>query len=141
MKNLLQSDHVFTVENAQSGEYRTFRVETQPPGAKFAPGERILSLLVGPENSKNYQGFAFVRTDPVDGTARVNVWTRKRGENGEKSDYERFSALLSYLERTPENLHQYVIHEATACRRCGGLLTRPQSIRLGIGPVCADRQP
>lgn len=40
----------YTITNSK-GEHRTFRIKRQKKDAKFAPGARILSLMVGPDNS------------------------------------------------------------------------------------------
>lgn len=34
----------YTIRNRQTGEHRTFRIATQAEDARFAPGERIVSL-------------------------------------------------------------------------------------------------
>lgn len=46
-----------TFHNSRTGEHRTFQVKTQDADAKFAPGERIVSLLVGNDNQNDYRGF------------------------------------------------------------------------------------
>ena len=51
---------IYTVTNKETGEHRTFAVRTQKEDAKFAPGERIVALLTGPNNEDDYTGFGFV---------------------------------------------------------------------------------
>src|SRR3990167_2218121 len=54
--------------------HRTFRIHTKKATAKFAPGQRILSLLTGPDNEQSYTGFAFV------GNHGFHVWKRHQGK-------------------------------------------------------------
>ena len=46
----------FTVTSTKTGEHRTFRIRTQPDDAKFAPKERVITLLIGPDNESSYKG-------------------------------------------------------------------------------------
>jgi len=125
---------IITIENRESGKFRTFRIETMPESASFAAGKQVLSLLVGPNNSQNYKGFAF-----IDGND-VHVWKKCKGQNGDKSDFEHFARLVEGLVIFQQPSSRYAVLEATECRRCGELMTVPQSIRRGIGPVCAGRE-
>ena len=43
---------------------------------------------------------------------------------------------FSWFWRHPEDARMTVLHAGT-CGRCGRLLTTPESIRTGLGPVCA----
>lgn len=135
----LRDDRTFSVENTATGDYRTFRVELRGTDEKWAPGERVLYLLKGPQNQTDYGGFAFVTIDPVDGHPHIKVWSKLRGEAGEKSAYDKMSLFLEHLSRHPNLLPSYAVYDAVPCTRCGELLTRPDSIRRGIGPVCARR--
>jgi hypothetical protein len=123
----------FTIENQEKGTFRTFRIETMPETGKFAPGRQVLSLLVGPDNSKNYKGFAF-----VDGND-VHVWNKCKGNGSGPSDFERFARLVEGLVIQNQRSKRYGLLEAIPCQRCGELMTVPGSIRRGIGPICAKR--
>jgi|TARA_R110002096_G_scaffold55026_3_gene141591 hypothetical protein len=117
-----------TVSNPATGKHRTFRIKTQKDDARFAPGERVISLLVGPDNTSDYRGFGFV----VDG--RVKVW--RRFETVEGGQFTRYSRMLNSLEAECEKFG-LVVDFATNCRRCNRQLTTPESVQSGIGPVCA----
>lgn len=135
-------DSTFTIENLETGKFRTFRIHTQPPDASFAPGRRVLSLLNGPENTESYAGFAF-----VDGE-RVRVWKSRKAEATERSQFEKLSRFLekflAFVARDDAarvaEAGGYRLLYAVPCSRCGELMTVPDSIRRGIGPVCAKRQ-
>ncbi len=121
-----------TLYNPATEGHRTLRVRTQPEDAKFAPGERIVALLVGPDNENSYQPFAFLKPD-----GRVLVWKRYRG-NGEPSRYEKLARMLTQPELFEAKGVQYEF--STTCRRCNRKLTTPASIASGIGPVCESLQ-
>jgi hypothetical protein len=121
-------DAVVTLVSPRTGEHRTFKIATARGGT--LEGKRIVSLLTGPDNGGDYQGFAFVS----DGAIRV--WSRFRGQ-GERSIYERYADLLARPEFWAAKGVAYLA--ALRCRRCGRPLTHPESIESGIGPVCAGR--
>ena len=73
----------YTIESQQTGDHRTFLIRTQRPDANFAPGERTIALLRGPDNEADYQGFGFV-TDHG-----IRVWASKRG-----GKFETYARLL-----------------------------------------------
>ena len=118
---------IITVENTARGTHRTFRIKTQKEDAKFAPGERILSLLTGPDNTTSYTQIAFVKED-----GRIILWRRYQTEQ-----YERLIRVL--LEPDYYQSIGFAYHYEGHCRRCNRLLTTPESLRSGIGPVCDGR--
>jgi len=133
---------IFTIEN-EAGEHRTIKIRTQKEDANFAPGERIASLLTGPENESDYQGFAFVKEDGF------RVWKSKRGKN-RISTFEWYARILELVDLTPDEMEEveisvklrdrtYKILIEKRCMVCNRRLTTPESIRTGIGPVCAGR--
>jgi len=134
----------YTITN-KDGEHRTFRIRTQPDDAKFAPGERIIGLLNGPDNGRDYEQFGFVKDD------RVTVWTKKRGQ-GKMSAFDWYAFLI---RKGSEALvgedgvqaaadftaggREYCIQAARHCVRCNRLLTTPESVRRGCGDECAKK--
>lgn len=116
-----------TVENTVRGTHRTFLIKTQKSDAKFAPGERILSPLVGPDNTSDYLQIAFVKDD-----GRINLWGKYRTEQ-----YQRLIRVLQNPEHFRSLGCRY--YYEGRCRRCNRLLTHPESIKSGIGPECAKR--
>lgn len=126
-QSLLTHNGVFTVKSLRTGDHRTFRVRTQPADASFAPGKRVLSLLTGPDNGKDYTGFAFVESDGV------HLWQR--------CDTELYRKYAAMLEKLREHVAEGRIEvlASTTCRVCNRTLTTPESVESGIGPVCAGR--
>lgn len=120
----------YTIQSPR-GEHRTFRIHTQSSKAKFCPGQRIVGLLVGPVNTRDYQSFAF-----LNGT-ELRIWRKKRGQK-----FEALGKMLMQIILQPEGqLYRlgYRLNREGACIRCNRPLTTPQSKAAGYGPECADR--
>lgn len=140
----------YTVRNVESGEHRTFQIKTQKEDARFAPGERVVALLSGPDNESDYRGFGFVRSSPD--KDKVLVWRKHRGE-GKPSAFEYFALLLVKIgqalgEYAPDEEvsgevslggRRYSVHLAKRCLICNRKLTTVESIQRGVGPECAAR--
>lgn len=123
-----------------SGEHRTFRIHTQASAQKqrerrpdrkpFAPDKRIIGVLTGPNNEADYQSFGFVTDNGIKLWRRFDtpywrqvaevVWSL--GVEGEQSRFHAKGARLLFEGR---------------CIVCNRKLTTPESIRSGIGPICA----
>jgi hypothetical protein len=116
----------YTIENTETGDYRTFKIKTVLDGD--LEGKRIVSLLTGSDNQNDYKGFAFLFDHGI------VVWKKYRGTNFEHLARMLWAALNDAL---PERYD--ILHEGT-CIRCNRPLTCPESIRTGIGPVCAGRE-
>jgi hypothetical protein len=108
--------------------YFTFRVRAVKTG-KLA-GKRVVEYLSGPDNSLDFQPFAFVNEHSV------NVWRRFEGghlvnrarevERMARNDRDGMEAAgLRYAERS------------SRCRNCNKVLTVPASLAAGYGPDCA----
>lgn len=123
-------DGIITIENPATGGHRTFKIETQHSGN--LSGKRIVSLLVGRDNTGDYQGFGFVVED-----GRVVVWRKFRGIE-KMSDFDKFASMLAAPRNWSEK-RGLVYHVAGACRRCGRVLSTPESVRRGLGPTCAEK--
>lgn len=123
-------DGTYTVE-FQGGDYRTLRVQTQEPDATFAAGKTIVSYLNGPDNWTNYQGFAFLNAN---GT--FNLW--KRFQNGQADGRVVDSLKVLLGGKMADGLKAYGIRSGK-CGVCGRKLTTPESLKAGIGPVCAEK--
>jgi hypothetical protein len=125
----------FTMRNRRSGEHRTFEIKTQDKEAKFAPGKRVVAILTGPDNTSDYTGFGFVEDDGI------VVWKSKRGI-GEKSVFEKYAIVLWSLAVdagfSPFAETYELMMEGT-CAVCNRVLTEPESLITGIGPVCRER--
>ena len=106
------------------GTHKTLRVHTQQLG-KMA-GKRIVSLLIGPENSTDYQQFGELVDSPVGFWAWKN-WKGKKPEE--------YAGLLVKMLRG-EVIEGYEVLESRNCLRCNLPLTTPESIAANLGPRC-----
>lgn len=107
------------------GSHRTFRVRTEPSGG--LKGKRTIALLIGPDNSSDYEGFAFLED------AGPKVWKRFTGHK-----QEQHAAILWELAKG-EKLEGYELAVSRRCLACNRPLTTKQSIELNYGPLCAER--
>jgi hypothetical protein len=124
----------YTLLSRHTGEHRTFRIHTQPNDSEFAPGQRILGLLTGPDNDSDYTGFAFV--DELG----IHVWKSKRGGDGL---FEKYAEMIWSLELDGGHskwAKNYQVMLDGRCVRCNRHLTSPESVRSGIGPICEGRE-
>lgn len=125
----------YTVESTATTEHRTFSVWTQPREAKFSPGSRIVGLLTGSDNDNpdHYTAFAFIDD------RGIYVWPSKRGAG---KLFEQYADMLWTLwldgAWSPWAQKGFRIHLEGRCLRCNRPLTTPESIRRGIGPICAE---
>lgn len=137
---------IFTIQSP-SGAHRTFRIHTQPsaqeqlkkyPNRKpFAPDQRIISLLVGPDNGSDYSKFGFVKDDGI------YVWQKFQSQTiGQMSLHEKYADMVWSLatknQQSKYSLKGAKLHHEGRCIKCNRRLTTPESILLGIGPVCAS---
>ena len=130
MFSLATHNGTITLRNPETGEHRTFNIATRD----FKGEERrVLSLLVGPDNTSDFQGFAFVLDTGV-----IRVWRRFREFNG-MSQHERLAKCLQSMRALEESGRLEVFTEGR-CRRCNRTLTTPESVESGIGPVCREKE-
>lgn len=116
-------DGFYTVVFA--GGHRTFRVETQPADASFAPGKQVMAFL---GKDAEFVSFAFVNG------RFVNPWKRFQSGYALVLDAARF---LIAGDTTAAG-KMYAMRSGN-CYVCNRTLTTPESVAAGIGPVCAGR--
>lgn len=131
---------LYTFTNA-AGEHRTFKIHTKKKDANFAPGQRIVSLLTGPDNENDYRGFGFVKNDGI------KIWNKNFTPAFQW--YARMvvaaaNAIEQMIEmETPEAAiclqgRGYKVQVSKRCCVCNRTLTDPESIKLQIGPICRE---
>lgn len=108
-----------------SGEHRTFRIRTEPSGA--LKGKRTIAMLIGPDRSQDFEGFAFLTE------AGPSVW--KRFKNHKQAQY----AEILWCLAKGEELDGYELKISKRCLACNRPLTTPESIELNYGPLCRER--
>lgn len=112
-------------------------------------GKRVLELLTGPDNTSNYKGLAWYATPkPIDmyqkfkekvpfdvAITQANSGIGHLWKFGIKNEVL-VNTFAKLVERAGV-LDGYTVHFAKHCLKCNRLLTTPESIERGIGPVCA----
>lgn len=127
---LLAGNAIFTVSNAD-GLYYTFNVVRK----EFDSGARyFVNLLTGADNTSDYTYIGMLNQESGDvfptrasrftvgcTPMRVAKWAIRQ-------------VFLS--KELPEG---YAIQHAGRCGRCGRMLTTPESIATGLGPICVEK--
>ncbi len=135
--DITKHDCVVTLVSPKTGDHRTFKISTVREGKGEdktkggLAGKRIVSLLTGPDNCNDFTGFAFVGDDGA-----VKVWKRLRGEN-DLSEWERLADMIACPNYWAARGVTYQF--SLRCRRCQKPLTRPDSIRDGLGEICRSK--
>lgn len=134
---ILAGDAFFTVECPPGCThphltYRVVRVEANGryPEAFFA------RLLAGPDNTSDYSYLG--KLDPYTGQVTP---TAKSQVDPRAVSFRLLNRVLARIWADDHEAYErsgYRVHHAGRCCRCGRLLTRPDSIELGIGPECAE---
>jgi len=106
--------------------HRTLRLRRQPVDHTFAPGEVIAMYLRGADNTRDYEGFAFVKPSPT----RIAMWRRFY------DNIDLREALAVVLRQPHETGLAYALRSSN-CWRCNRTLTVPASVHRGLGPICA----
>lgn len=117
---------IITIKNPKTGNHRTFLIKTQKKDAKFMPGERIIHLLTGSDNTKDYTSFGILKDD------KVVLWKRYRNSDV----YLWYKKFFENFDRMQEKLE---INFEGKCRVCNRPLTTPDSVSSGIGPICSKK--
>lgn len=126
----------WTIQNEETGEHRTFRISTKQKGV--LKGKMVVSLMTGTDNESHYTAFAFLNDN------KIYVWKRLRGSS-KPSAYDVYAHMLGIALSASVDAGQdsveilgriYRVILADYCRRCGKMLTNPQSCDLHVGPEC-----
>lgn len=117
-----------------TGARRTVRIRRQAADASFQPGQRIISVLTGPDNTDwgSWTSVGMLRQD-----GSVMVWRKFQGSAHEKTVVFAVRALRA--QQKGADLAGVEILASSTCCRCNRRLTVPESILQGMGPECATR--
>lgn len=122
--NIETHNGYLTIHNPETDGHRTFKIQTQSKDSAFFPGQRIVSLLTGPDRDSFHNWKSIGR---VVGN-QISLWKKLRGEKL----FETYAKMVSSPEKYPSL--DYMLEGR--CRICNRELTNPESIESGIGPVC-----
>lgn len=131
---------LFTLVSKKSGQRKTFLVEKAPPReGRDSSGGFFVRLLVGPENTDSFRYLGFLYESFKD---EGNLRFKRNREGWGEEACRAFEWMISKVngELPPDFFEQAEFWHAGRCGRCGRVLTVPESIATGIGPVCASRE-
>lgn len=120
----------FTVSYPE-GDYYTVELERVEQGEL---AEKVIaSFLRGPDNERDFQGFAFI--NQRDGHCEVQTWKKFRGID----ERWKMAALIAADSTQADALGmaEAYAQRSGRCSRCGRKLTVPASLHRGYGPDCA----
>lgn len=149
---------VITMRAKKSGVRHTYRIKRAPKREEemYPPLTWFVGLLVGEDNALSYQYLGMLIAQPVRRKGRGRKALLAAGEEEEHTLLFRLTAksalgegtapvqgfrwLIELLTGTAEEARrlfsQVDIYRCVDCRRCGRLLTVPESVMLGLGPSC-----
>jgi hypothetical protein len=119
------ADGYYTVVGPKGG-HRTLRITTiDDNGTK-----QWLAYLSGADNVGDYKSVGFVNGN------EVSLFSKYLGQYADIMAAARF--LVKNVDKLDECGRQYAIRSGK-CYRCNRLLTTPESVARGLGPICASK--
>jgi len=122
---------VFTVDNGKGTHY-TYKVTRKEDGDKVI---YFVGLLTGPDNTSNYTYIGLLNTFAKALTLKL---TRASKMTWNSKPVQVFNWALSVIQKVKTLPEGYSIQHEGRCARCSRVLTDPESIRTGLGPICRD---
>lgn len=141
-KNFILAGNAYFTARSVSGTRYTFRVSLPKKDPKetckwckkvpcACPLSWFVSYLSGPENSSDYTYLGMIRNGKFSTTKASNRLINSQV-------YKAFRWVWEHLSINQMPPKTELWHEGR-CGRCGHLLTVPESIESGIGPVCESK--
>lgn len=122
---------IFTVQNNDTGEHRTYRIKASKPNDRYPNPAYFVGLLSGPDNTSSYQYLGMV--DPQNGNVRLTAKSRMTEES---AAVKGIRYVLGRVFSSGQIHDQMEVRHAGHCGRCGKTLTEPKSLDCGLGPCC-----
>lgn len=129
--NLLGGHATLTLESQNTGKWFTYKIRT--PEEEDSKGKIFwVSVLNGPDNISSYSYIGLL----VNSNGNIRFQLTNGSKCGKESlSYKAFDYFTNNIKQGRLNPQLKVYHMGT-CSRCGRPLTTPDSISLGIGPIC-----
>lgn len=123
---------LFTVVSKKTGDRFTFRVR-KPNGPDDKKSVmRFAQVLNGPDNTSSYLYIGYLKD-----SNRGEIFAGNKGRP-DTAGYRALKWTVAKLAKgdMPEDLEFY---HSGKCGCCGRTLTVPESIKTGLGPICAGK--
>ena len=132
----LSMPDAFVAANSGCKDRYTFKVVHKPASEKW-PEAFFVNLLSGPDNTSDYQPLG--KLNPDTGAVRLVKSTKMTDASWPVRLVRRVFARLWADQGQAIEDAGFELRHAGRCGRCGRLLTVPESIETGLGPVCASK--
>lgn len=136
---ILGGKAVFTIQSHNTGRAFTYRIQSakKDKTQQWSTNNQdrstfFVSLLIGPDNSEDFQYFAFLRRT---NTHNMELRTKEPYSTAFKNFHWIWNAIVA---ESHEDSYDFL--PSRACARCGRTLTVAESIRAGFGPECAGKE-
>lgn len=137
---ILAGNATFTIRNNETSNRLTYRVRRAPSksGKDFPNDETrpwFVAVLSGPDNDQHYQylGCIWLKQDRL-----FFQHGRKSEVHPDAMSVKAIGWLMRQIDLKADLDGRIDIWHAGYCGRCGRLLTVPESIERGLGPVCEE---
>ena len=120
---------LFTVLNTRTGKRFTFKVN-QKVNKDGSKSPHFVSVLTGPENTTHYSYIGILAGGRF-------IQTRKSRLSAGDIRVQAFAWLWRNADRLPEFVE---VRHHNRCGKCARVLTVPESIDIGLGPICGAAQ-
>ncbi|UCC74355.1 MAG: hypothetical protein JSV86_07295 [Gemmatimonadota bacterium] len=131
---LVSGNATFTATNTQTGNRFTYRVR-QKDTLYF------VAVLTGPDNIADYTFLGTIFPPRSAGSDPLRGLAYYHGKRSSISPDAQSARAFEWLFRWRYTLPEFIeIDPMGRCGRCGRSLTTPESVRTGLGPICAGRQ-
>ena len=140
MEFMLAGRAIFTIKSKKSGKHYTYKVtRARDKGEQKSALRWWVGILTGGDNSTDFAKLGQI-VAYHEGYPRFSLvrGTKFRKESPPAAGFEYVLAGIVYGNDAALNSFEFY-HEGR-CGACGRRLTDPDSIRRGLGPVCAGRK-
>ena len=120
----------FTLANSKTGTHLTFR--SRRPTGWTIDSPVLVDVMAGPDNGDD---FLFLGSVSRRGGYKPSTKSKATGGHGEKA-HRTMQWIVSHLLQDSPLPDALVIMGSRKCAKCGQKLTRPESLQIGLGPVC-----
>lgn len=145
---ILAGNAIFTLQNAETGARFTYKVTLAKRGSHDRPRPWFVSVLTGSNNEEDYTYLGCIwkvegMNSGLPSYARTSKSPVSEGAPSQKGAAWLVKRIAEHLAAPVvfQNLKapMSIFHEGR-CGRCGRLLTVPESIENGLGPICAEKE-
>lgn len=128
------SNTLFTITSMKTGKHFTFRVKRKDADTPMW----FVGYLSGPRNTSDYRYLGIIKAFD---SQPPRFTTTAKSPSGEAPTVKAFRWFFNDLLMGPSAIPQgLTFNHHGHCCACGRLLTVPESVASGWGPVCAERR-